>query len=282
MKAVYILNESNFYLRLAWISMATLRRFNCEIPLEVVLVMDGGRENRDINNWYEMNMGIPWFTAAQFAEECALRFGARVTVVENPDVGEEAGYVSIHRKELWRVSGEDILLLDADTFILDDISPLWSGDPSVMVTADRNEWGNANGPIPGGYEAFNSGVVLFRGDSMQRYARRLYELSLAIKHDTHPLGPWLGHVENILHNQPPDTKPRKGSREELAFSVWVKEDGISYRFWDRSEVQTCRLGGHTRVLHTMTQNWVRHFTRFFKHGIFMPPRRMRRVLMPIN
>ena len=281
MKAIYIVNESNFYMRLAWFSMATLRYFNPELPVEVLLVLDGGRENRDVSNWHTINMGIPYFTAPQFADECASRFGVKVSVVENPEVGEEAGYVPIHRKELWRVEGRDILFLDADTFILDDITPLWDTVISD-VTADRNEWGNVNGPIPGGYQAFNSGVVLYRGNAMQQYARALYDICIDLKHDRHHLGPWLGSIENQLFDQPSDAKPRKGSREELAFSVWVKESGMSYRFWDGREVQTCRIKRHTRILHTMTQNWFRHFKRFFRHGRFMPPRKLRRVLLPIN
>jgi len=269
MKVVYILNESQFYMRMAWFSLGTLRRFNPDIPVELVLVLDAGRENRNIGNLADLDLGIPRFTTSEFAKECASRFDVRIKLVENPELGEEAGYVSAQRKELWRVEGEDILLLDADTFVLNDISPLWDDDCKVDVTADLNEWGKAHGQIPGGYEAFNSGVVLFRGDTMQRYARALYKICVDLKNDVHPLGPWLG--EN-----------RKGSREELAFSIWVKESGLSRRLWSKREVQTCSLENQTRILHTMTPNWLRYFVRFFKHGNFMPPRRLRRLLIPTS
>jgi hypothetical protein len=67
----------------------------------------------------------------------------------------------------------------------------------------------------------------------------------------------------------------------MAFSCWVLDRGLKYRYFDASEVQTESLTGLCRIFHTMTNNWGKYWALYFSNGYFRAPfRGRRRVYFP--
>lgn len=280
MKALYILNESSFYLRLAWFSVNSLRHYNPDLPVEFILVRDGGRDNRDISNWNEVNLGLPWFTIDQFADEAVSRFKASVSFVSDYDPGEEAGFTPAQRSLFQRVDGDDVLFLDADTFVLDDIQPIFEREEDVV--ADKNEWFSVIGQPPiDGVKPYNSGVVLYRRGLIRKYGAALHGLMSEIMTDSNPIGQWLSKLEFVWENGNPQigAKPKKLCKEELAFCIWVLRSGARDDYFDLSDVQTAQQRGRTRIFHTMTQHWYKNWPRFYRGSKFLPPKRIKRSLL---
>lgn len=277
MKVVYLINDSCFYQRLLWFSLTTLRYYNPDIPVEILYFCDNERDSRGISDWNNIDLGIPWFTKQSFLE--ALQpFNVTVQFVEDFDMGEEVGYGSMHRKELHRVEGSELLLMDADTFILDDIVPLFAKLKEHDIWADKTAWGDWGGkyPLMGDLlRPFNSGVVLFGKGLMQEYGRACYKISLDIKKNIHPIGEWLDRYLDLHRVNHP-----KAGREEVGFTVWIHENKLDYGFFDRSEVQTVRYTGNTKIYHTMTNNYPKNLPRFFDKGKFLPPQKIKPKYVP--
>ena len=170
MKVLYILNDSCFYRKVCWFSVNSLRTYNKTIEVEILYICDNGRDHRAIANLNEIDLGIHNFTREQFVEEMS-RFNVVFRFVYDCDLGEENGFNSAERVEFARVRGRDILLLDSDTIIFSDVEPLFEHLRDYDVVADRTEWGAHGGKIPlfgSLVTPFNSGVVLFKGDLLQR------------------------------------------------------------------------------------------------------------------
>ena len=274
MKALYILNESSFYMRLAWFSVNSLRHYNPDLPVEFILVRDGGRDNRDISNWNEVNLGLPWFTIDQFADEAVSRFKASVSFVSDYDPGEEAGFTPAQRSLYQRVDGDDVLILDADTFVLDDIQPIFEREEDVV--ADKNEWFSVIGQPPiDGVKPYNSGVVLYRRGLIRDYGAALHGLLSEIMSDSSRMGQWLSKLEFVLEHK----EPKKRCKEELAFCMWVERSNAINDCFKSHEVQTTRYHGNTRIFHTMTQHWFQNWRRFYSGSKFLPPKRIKRSLL---
>jgi hypothetical protein len=276
MKVLYILNDSCFYRRLCYISITTLRHFNSTIPVEVLYLCDDGRDSRDIANYNEIDLGVPWFTREMFFETCE-KLNVRLNIVKNFDLSDETGYISAQRKEFVRVSGDDILLIDADTFVLDDIEPLFDILKDYDLVADKTGWGALGGRMPIGKKKiipFNSGVVLFGKGLLQKYGSSVYDICMDIKYEKHPLCAWLSAT--LSHEE---YEQLKRGREEFAFTWWVIQNRIKYRYFLSDEVQTIFLNGKTRIYHTMTQNYLPAYVRFFKNGIFTPPRKIKNIFV---
>ena len=175
------------------------------------------------------------------------------------------------------MKGRDILLLDSDTFIFSDVAPLFDNLKEYDIVADKTEWGAHGGKIPlfGSYVTpFNSGVVLFKGDLLQRYGSAVIDLCLDIKHERNDIGRWYGDYERS-HGI---TELIKSGREEVAFSLWVMREKLRHRFFNPDEVQTVNLSGSTRIYHTMTQNWFKAWKQFYKGTRFLPPKKMQKRL----
>jgi hypothetical protein len=265
------------YNRVAWLSMYTLRHFNRDLPVQVIYVMDEGRDNRDIG--CSNDFGISAQNSADFIEDFGTRFAAEVTVVQNYDSGEEAGFPPAQRRELVKAVGEDILFLDADTFILDDLHPIFEKAGKNKIVADRNDWMNHNKSMPDNTHPFNSGVVLYGGATIRDYGSKVYDLCVGLKKGTHTDSAWLDSLEHLWRPADPSKPERKG-REEAAFCIWVKESKVDFEYFDKSDVQTKKITGQTRIYHTMMQNWYLGYSRFFRGSYgFKPPLRVKRMLV---
>jgi hypothetical protein len=274
MKVLYILNESSFYMKLAWFSMASLRHYNPDIPVDMLLVRDGGRDSRDVAGRERLWLGIPDMDLEQFAHEASTRFGAFPTLVADYEPGVEAGFPPAQRKEFSRVEGEEVLFLDADTFVLGELGPLFSSPHDVM--ADRNTWTSFSGTDLDGTKSFNSGVVLFKKGLHREYGDSLHRLLARTRDDGTRDGRWMREAERYWSER--GYSGVRTGREELAFCLWATERD-SGQFGDR-EVQTINYRHPTRVFHTMTPYWLQNWPRFFDGRRFKPPRRMGRILLP--
>lgn len=274
MKVLYILNESSFYMKLAWFSMTSLRHYNPDVPVEILLVRDGGRDNRDVVGRERLDLGVPDMTQEQFAHEASSRFGAVPNWVEDYEPGHESGFVPAQRSAFQRVAGEDVLFLDADTFVLEDIGPIFSSDHDVM--ADDNTWTKFEGTELEGTKSFNSGVVLYRKGLHRDYGRQLPLILERSRGEAHPEGRWLRDTERETYGGEPPKLTRAG-REEVAFCLWATGQD-SGEFSD-IDVQTIKLRYRARVFHTMTPFWLENWPKFFDGPRFKPPRRMRPLLV---
>ena len=276
MKVVYILNDSCFYRRLCWFSINSLRYYNKSIEIEILYICDNGRDHRHIANYNEMDLGIPWFTREMFIEEIS-KFNVTFRFVYDCEMGEENGFNSAQRVEFVKIKGEDVLLMDSDTFVLDDVEPLFDYLKDYDVVADKTEWG-----AHGGYLSFlntimipfNSGVILFKGNLIQQYGAAMMEIALDIKHERNEVGKWYGNYERENNV----TELIKSGREEMAFSYWVIRENLKYKYFEPHDVQTVNLNGSTRIYHTMTQNWPDQFKRFYRGAKFLPPKKIARTL----
>lgn len=276
MQAVYILNDSCFYRRLCWFSISMIRHYNKTIPIQILYICDNGRDHREIVNYNEADLGIPWFTREMFFEEIS-KFNVQLNIVNDCDLGEENGFFCAQRQELVKVNGEDNLLIDCDTFIFDDIEPLFENLKYFDIIADKNEWGvhGGNLDIDGTFiYPFNSGVVLFKKDLLQQYGAVVNEISLEIKHERNDIGKWYGEFLESKN----ENRLEKPAREEIAFTCWVVKNNFKYRYFDPTEVQTVKLNSNTRIYHTMTQNWFDGWSKYFKGGKFCPPKKLHKRL----
>lgn len=275
MQALYILNDSCFYRRLCWFSISMLRHYNKTLPIQILYICDNGRDHRHIANYNEVDLGIPWFTREMFFEEIS-KFNVQLNLVHDCDLGEENGFFSAQRQEFTKAKGEDILLIDSDTFIFDDIEPLFDNLKYFDIIADKTEWGAHGGQlnIYGQLvHPFNSGVVLFKKDLLQQYGAVVNELCLEIKHEKNDLGRWYGEFLQIKNEG-----PEKTGREELGLTSWVVKNNLKYRYFDSKEVQTVKLNNSTMIYHTMTQNWFTAWSKYFKGGKFCPPKKLHKRL----
>jgi hypothetical protein len=267
MKIIYILNESCFYMRMAWFSLTTLRKFNPEIPVEILFICDNEQDSRYISNYNDFDLGLPVFNKDIFIEECVRKFNVKFNVIYNLDMKEEAGYHPVQRIAFKQVADDQILLLDADTFIFGDLTQLFEILKEYQIVADVNEWSQYgkrlfyNGKVR---SLFNSGVVLFNNGLLNDYGNFVYDMSLNVKGDIHPVGKWLGDYE-----KQEGTKGKLG-REEISFSLFVYDKNLNYRYFRSNEVQTSRIRFKTLIHHTQTQHWIGYWKKYFNKGIFNP------------
>jgi hypothetical protein len=278
MKVLYILNDSLFYKRMTLYSLWTLRQFEPSLPVEVVWVPDGQVNNRNVGWYSDFDWGLGHIGHEEFLLECE-RFGVVVTRMDY-DNGEETGFHSSLRGALSGVSGENIFLMDSDTIFFGGISDLFGHLDEYDVVADKTRWSKLGVKLPleqGNFMGFNSGVVLFRGKLLQDYASVVRDYALDIKHERNRLSQLMMKWDKE-HNG--DIQVPLG-REEMAFSCWVLDRGLKYRYFDASEVQTESLTGLCRIFHTMTNNWGKYWALYFSNGYFRVPfRGRRRVYFP--
>mgnify|MGYP003338391153 CR=1 FL=1 len=95
-----------------------------DIPVEILLVLDNQKENRFIGKLQEFDFGIDLPDVNSFIKYCE-KYKVNFTVIHDLDMKEESGYHPLQRMAFTRVAEDQILLLDADTFIFDDVSPFF-------------------------------------------------------------------------------------------------------------------------------------------------------------
>lgn len=266
MKVLYILNESPFYLQLAWFSISTLRLHNKKIPIEILMVLDNQADNRYIGKFAHFDFGTQKFDVQSFVEAVKV-FDVQFNFIKNLDMKEEKGYISAQRMAFTEVPDDQILLLDADTFVMGDVEPLFEELRHHDIIADLTIWGQHGGKIPylnKQINSINSGVVLFNYGLLNEYGRQVYDLSLRIKGETDPTGRWFSELQKNRG------EVGKLGREEIGFAVFIHENKINFRLSKSHEIQTNELKHKTLIHHTQTQNYCRYWQKYFKSGKFEP------------
>lgn len=253
MKIAYIINEFDFYMSLAVCSMTTLRRHNPHIPVEVFYVCDEGGSNRNLGSM--PRAGAPKVTKDTFLQFCSDN-NVTVSMVRDLDMGSERGYAPVQRMCLSSLGDERVMLMDADTFVFGDVSPLFGLLDECDFVADKNNYGEKATITHNGVSVrpFNSGVVLWGKGLMREYAKVVYDYCLSLKERRHYLGEWLYRVS-----------PDAIGREELACTLFVADRKIRFRHFLPSEVQTGTYYGDTLIYHTLTQNWMESYFRLRGH-----------------
>lgn len=262
MKVLYLLNESPFYMQMAWFSIQTLRKYNKNIKVEILYVCDKQKDNRYSPVLFDF--GIENFTKESFVESTKI-FDVDFNFVHDIDLKEEKGYHPLHRIAFQNVDDDQILLLDADTFIFGDLSPFFNALNYHDLVADMNEWGRWGNTFP--YQGFNfcpfnSGVVLFNKGLLREYGKQVYDLSMAVKGNEHPVGKWMEDYERC------EGSNGKGGREEIAFTLFVLDNKINYRLSTFREIQTTRRFMDCLIHHTQTPNYIRFWKKYFSSGDF--------------
>jgi hypothetical protein len=135
------------------------------------------------------------------------------------------------------------------------------------MVMDKNEWGHFGGKFP--YHGqmispFNSGVVLFNNGILQEYGRQVYDLSMKVKGNDHPVGNWLDKYQKY------EGSKGKLGREEIAFTLFVYDNKINFRYSNPKEIQTSKCFCKTMIHHTHTQNYIKYWRKYFKSGVFKP------------
>ena len=266
MKILYILNESSFYMQMAWFSICTVRKFNPNIPIEILYICDKGRDNRHIGGLERYNFGIKKFNRQTFVNDCKV-FNVNFNFVYDLDMREESGYHPLQRVAFSQVEDDQILLLDADTFIFEDVRPFFDSLKYHDMVVDLNAWGHWGGEFQNNgrmISPFNSGVVLFNNGILQEYGRQVYDLSMKVKGDDHPVGKWLSEYQNF------EGTFGKLGREEIAFTLFVYDNNIKFRLSKFREIQTNSIMCKTKIHHTQTQNYIKYWRKYFKSGVFKP------------
>lgn len=274
MKVLYILNEASFYMQMAYVSLGTLREYNKDIPVEILMVLDGQRDNRYIGRIDKNNIAGQQFDIKSFVESCE-RYKVEFTYIKDLDLKEEKGFHPVQRMAFSQVKDDQILLLDADTFVMGDVEPFFDSLNQHDLVADLNAWGQYGYKIPyGQYElpAFNSGVVLFNRGILNEYGKQVYDLCLKVKGNEHPIGKWLTEAQRQEGSQ------GKLGREEAAFSLFVHENKINYRLSSPKEIQTNDIRCKTMIHHTQVQNYLKYWGKYFRTGTYEPVPKINRKI----
>lgn len=275
MKVLYIINEASFYMQMAWVSLSTLRMYNKTIPIEILMILDGQRDNRYIGQIDKNDIGVELFNKDTFVESCRDK-NIKFTFIENLDLKEERGYHPAQRMSFANVADDQILLIDADTFVMADVEPFFESLKKHDLVADLNAWGQYGNKIPykGNHlPAFNSGVVLFNYGILNEYGRQVYDLCLKVKGDIHPVGKWLSDAQKA------EGSHGKAGREEAAFSLFVHENKINYRLSMSHEIQTNDIRCKTMIHHTQIQNYLKYWAKYFRSGKYDPHPKISRKLV---
>jgi hypothetical protein len=261
---------------MATYSILTLRKYNPDIKVEILLILDKQKDNRYIGGLEKFNFGCGIECVDTFVKYCK-NYNIDFNFVDDLDMKEEKGFHSLQRVAFTRLKEEDTLLLDADTFIFDDLKPFFNSLKYHDMVVDLTEWARWNRVLQ--YEgmtfnSLNSGVVLTKSGLLQEYGKQLYELSLKLKGNEHPYGKWLSEIEKR------EGTTGKLGREEVAFAFFVNNNNIKYRLSDAKEIQTNNRMHDTLIHHTQTQNYIRYWNMYFGSGNFKPRKKM--ILRHIN
>lgn len=273
MKVLYILNESPFYLKMANYSILTLRKYNPEIKVEILLILDKQRDNRYIGELENFKFNYDVVCVNSFIQKCK-QYNIKYNLIEDLDMKEEKGFHSLQRIAFTRVEEEDTLLLDADTFVFDDVKPFFNALRYHDMVVDLTEWGRYNEYLQ--FEnmqmkSLNSGVVLTKAGLLQDYGKQVYDLSMKLKGEEHPYGKWLGNIEKT------EGTFGKLGREEVAFAFFVYNNNIKFRLSTSREIQTKNRFCDTLIHHTQTQNYIRYWNMYFGKGEFRPKMKLKCV-----
>lgn len=256
------------------LSIMSLRKYEPSILVEILLIRDNGINNREVGIYNNHDWGLNFVNNNDTFLCFCDNLKVNVCEIKNFDNGEETGFHCSLRSAFVHVKGKDIFLMDSDTFFFAPISDLFDLLNDCDVVGDKTEWSRNGGRLPldqGDFIQFNSGVVLLRGDLLQQYGKVVHQYCVEIKNERTNVAKKMAKYEENLNLG----KQFKHGREEIAFSSWVIESGLKYKYFDYRDVQTCELHGRVmpRIFHCMTGNWSKYWQRYWSSGIYKHPLR---------
>jgi len=235
-------------------SLLSLRHHSPSIPIDIYLIRDNCSNSRDIGSLPTTIASAPKVTTNMMSGMCAS-LGANLIDLGNFDFGSESGYAYAHRAAFAFAPNDKTLLMDADTFVFRDLSPMFDLLNGIDFIADKNMFGERTLLEYRGKQIrpFNSGVVLWGEGLLREYGKSVHSLCCDLRDGKHSLSDWL--YKNSSTNPPL-------GREELACSIFVIDQGLRYRYFAKSEVQTENYLGGCAIYHTLTHNWPNSYFRF--------------------
>ena len=238
---------------MACFSLKTLRQHNPTLPVTIYFVEDNRRDSRTANDPQALLRAIKMVTKEELFSLCKS-LNVNLQIYKNLDLKEETGYFSMHRIVFRDCLYSTVLLLDADTFVFGDVTPLFEIYKDVDFASTTNTYGDHyftkwNGKS---VRSFNSGVVIFNNQNLKKYADVVYDYCLSLKKKTHPLSEWLWSVS-----------PMATGREELAFTLFALDNNLKYAYFDPSHVQKENWKSPTKIYHTLTHNWLDFYVNHY-------------------
>jgi hypothetical protein len=246
MQAVYVLNEEPFYMTMASYSFRTLREHNPNLPVLVCFIEDNCRDSRGITNKENLAKKIKLIDKQELFKLCK-ELNIEIKTYHDLDLKEEKGYFSAQRIVFSDCLFERAILIDADTFIFEDITCLFDIYKDCDFAATTNTFGDhyhtnwKNKSV----RSFNSGVVLFNNYLLKRYGDVVYYYCLSLKKKIHPMGEWIYKVSQ-----------NASGREELSFTLFALDNDLNYVYFDSSHVEKEFYRGPTKIFHTLSHNWL--------------------------
>lgn len=251
---VYIVNDEPLYSYMTALSISSLRKYNKTIPVKLFFVNDDNRSSKKNSNVLFEKLNLQKINLDHFCDN------NNVELIKKPfpSLNGEETYWASHRFYFKEINLDSMLLIDADTFIFDDINKIFEDYSKFDLVADKNNWGNLFKLNISGMEMnpFNSGVVLFNNSSHIKWAEELPEVCSKLYNKKHEFSEW------IWKHSPKDCS----GREELYLSLYACENKLNYEYFDKEHVITGKITDETKpvVFHSLTQNWPYYFKYFTK------------------
>lgn len=280
---VYFLNQNPIYRGMFSVSVRLLRKYNPNLPVNLFYVEDGGADN------YLPSFQLAKYISADNAKkylkieeqevfDLCKEFNINLHRVPAP-VKQLNGFNSTHRLYLKEIQDESVLLLDADTFIFDNLDALFENKFDFIADymqsyypategkqayTEQTFWvfnyekdKNPEVPVKVRMSPFNSGVVVFNNGTAAKYGEQVLNYCNRLLWKKHPLS-------ETMYAHRPDAR----NREECACTLFVLENNLTWNYFDKLDVQTCKLELPTKVFHTTNSAWPYFFDALAKQNLF--------------
>lgn len=281
---VYFLNQNPIYRGIFSVSIRLLRKYNPDLPVTLFYIEDGGADN------YLPSLQLVQYISADNAkkylkiEEQEIFDLCKELNVDlrrvAPPLRELNGFNSTHRIYLRDVKDESVLLLDSDTFVYGNLDSFFekkvdfvadymqSYYPAVEGQQARTEktfWvfnyernKNPDDPVKIRMAPFNSGVVIFNNGTATQYGQQILNYCNRLLLKKHPMS-------EVMYSHREDAR----NREECACTLFVLENNLSWEYFDKPEVQTCKLEFPVKVFHTTNSAWPYFFDALAKQNLLV-------------
>lgn len=235
-----------------------LRQFNQTIPTRVFLIEDAGKETV-----HRAGMSPVIYTDQELAILCD-QLNVELLRRKPLLVPNEEGFFMINRHYLHEIPEPDFFHIDSDTFIFDDIEKLFDKYQNSDLVACDNEWvwsrGWTEGIMP--FNPFNSGLLLWRNNHGQKWAKDLINLCKELREAQTLLG-------QFLESQHPD----RWHREEFSVSLYVERFNLKHQYFAPNDCyliknpEDMQLIGQQVIFHCYTDQWREVFGRVNKKKV---------------
>lgn len=257
---IYILNENPLYHAMYSVSIRSLRKHNPDIPVTLLYVYDSNQDSWSPSNGLFKDIP-PYFTQnfMYFKQEEVLKISKDLNVDIVPIHGlpyKSQNYVSIQRCLFSDMDFEDVLLLDVDTFFLRPIQFLfdkyknfdfvacpfvaYDAEKNVMVKQSMRFIYNKNNTIEKQFLLpYNSGVVLWKGNLLQQYGKKVLNYCNDILYKKHPMADMIYSLRDDVRN-----------REEMACNLFILEHDVNHGFFDPDDVAIVEHRESAALIHS--------------------------------